>query len=110
MGYVEANKGPVGFYTDFVWAKLGFTNSTASYRNPITGLKLSTTTTTALTYSMTIVEAGGSTIARWPGSPGSFTAVDAAWEPLCTQLRRRLDHGNTTRHSANWSRIIDGSD
>jgi hypothetical protein len=78
MGYVEANKGPVGFYTDFVWAKLGFTNSMASYRNPIAGLKLSATTTTALTYSMTIVEAGGLyEMARWPGSPGSFTAVDA---------------------------------
>jgi hypothetical protein len=77
MGYFEANKGPVGFYTDFVWAKLGFANSMASYRNPIAGLKLSATTNTALTYSMTIVEAGGLyEIVRWPGSPGSFTAVD----------------------------------
>jgi hypothetical protein len=78
MAYFEADKGPVGFYTDFVWASLGFTNSMASYRNPIAGLKLSTTTTTALTYSMTIVEAGGLyEVAHWPGSPGSFTAVDA---------------------------------
>jgi hypothetical protein len=78
MGYFEADKGPVGFYTDFVWARLGFTNSMASYRNPIAGLKLSATTTTALTYSMTIVEAGGLyEVAHWPGSSGSFTAVDA---------------------------------
>ena len=78
MGYFEANKGPVGLYTDLVWAKLGFDKSTTGYRNPIAGLKISTTTNTALTYSMTIVEAGGLyEVARWPGSPGSFTAVDA---------------------------------
>ena len=77
MGYFEANKGPVGFYTDFVWARLGFDHSTASYRNPIAGLQISTTTNTALTYSLTIVEAGGLyEFARWPGSPGSFTAID----------------------------------
>jgi len=77
MGYFEADKGPVGFYTDLVWARLGFDKSTVGYRNPIAGLKISTTTNTALTYSMTIVEAGGLyEIARWPGSPGSFTAVD----------------------------------
>lgn len=78
MGYFEANKGPVGFYADFVWTKLGFTNSMASYRNPIGGLTLSATANTALTYTMTIIEAGGLyEVARWPGSPGSFTAVDA---------------------------------
>jgi hypothetical protein len=77
MGYFEADKGPVGFYADLVWARLGFDHSTASYRNPIAGLKISTTTNTALTYSLTIVEAGGLyEIAHWPGSPGSFTAVD----------------------------------
>jgi hypothetical protein len=77
MGYFEANKGPVGFYADLLWAKLGFDKSTTNYRNPIAGLKISTTTNTALTYSLTIVEAGGLyEFARWPGSPGSFTAVD----------------------------------
>jgi hypothetical protein len=78
MGYFEADKGPAGLYADFVWARLGFTNSMASYRNPIVGLKLRSTANTALTYSMTIVEAGGlSEVAHWPGSSGSFTAVDA---------------------------------
>jgi hypothetical protein len=77
MGYFEADKGRVGFYTDFVWARLGFTSSMASYRNPIAGLKLSATANTALTYSMTIIEAGGLyEVVHWPGSPGSFTAVD----------------------------------
>jgi hypothetical protein len=58
-GYFEANKGPVGFYADLVWAKLGFANSMAAYRNPIAGVKLSATANAALTYSTTIVEAGG---------------------------------------------------
>jgi hypothetical protein len=77
MGYFEADKGAVGFYTDLVWARLGFDQSGVSYRNPIAGLKISTTTSTALTYNLTIVEAGGLyEIAQWPGSPGSFTALD----------------------------------
>ena len=47
------------------------------YRNPIAGLQLSTSSNTALTYSIAIVEAGGLyEFARWPGSPGSFTALD----------------------------------
>ncbi|MBV8189913.1 MAG: hypothetical protein JO339_21905 [Alphaproteobacteria bacterium] len=77
MGYFEANKGRVGLYTDLVWAKLGFDHSTASSRNPIAGLQISTSSNTAITYSLTIVEAGGLyEIAHWPGSPGSFTALD----------------------------------
>jgi hypothetical protein len=77
MGYAEADKGKVGFYLDTVWANLGFDHSTTSYRNPIAGLQISTSSNTAVTYSMTIVEAGGLyEFAHWPGSPGSFTAVD----------------------------------
>src|SRR5262249_34853742 len=33
MGYFEADKGKVGFYTDIVWTKLGFDKSLVSYRN-----------------------------------------------------------------------------
>ena len=77
MGYFEADKGPVGFYTDVVWAKLGFDHSTVSYRNPIAGLKLSTSSSTAITYTMTMIELGGLyEFGHWPGSAGSFTAVD----------------------------------
>ena len=77
MGYFEANKGKVGFYTDTTWARLGFDRSTTSYRNPIAGLQLSTSSNTALTNSFAIIEAVGLyEIARWPGSPGSFTALD----------------------------------
>ncbi|SEN84776.1 hypothetical protein SAMN02990966_00278 [Rhodospirillales bacterium URHD0017] len=77
MGYFEANKGPVGLYTDLVWAKLGFDHSAASWRNPVAGLNISTRSNTAVTYSMTIIEAGGLyEVAHWPGAPGSFTALD----------------------------------
>ena len=77
MGDIEANKGRVGVYADLVWAKLGFDHSTASSRNPIAGLQISTSSNTAVTYTMTIVEAGGLyEFAHWPGSPGSFTALD----------------------------------
>ena len=77
MGYFEADKGTVGFYVDTVWASLGFASSQASWRNPVAGLKLSTTSNTAVTYSFTIVEAGGlHELARWAGSSGSATAID----------------------------------
>lgn len=77
MGYFEAGKGRVGFYADLVFSKLGFTNTTLNYRNPIAGLKLSTTANAALTYSMTIVETGGLyELHRWNGTEGSSTALD----------------------------------
>lgn len=77
MGYFEANKGRVGFYSDLVFAKLGFSASQTFYRNPIFGLKLSATATAALTYQLLIVEMGGLyELYRWPGTDGSFTAVD----------------------------------
>jgi hypothetical protein len=77
MGYFEADKGPVGFYVDTVWAKLGFNSSSASYRNPVAGLTIGRSSSTVASYSMTIIEAGGIyEIAHWAGSPGSFTALD----------------------------------
>jgi hypothetical protein len=82
MGYFEANKGRVGFFGDVVWAKLNFDRGNAFFRNPLPGLQLSATTSTALTYSTTIVEAAGLyEFAHWPGawlssSPDSFTALD----------------------------------
>jgi len=78
MGYFEADKGKVGFYTDIVWTKLGFDKSLVSYRNPVPGVQVSATTNTALTTTMTIIEAGGLyEVARWQNAPGSFTAIDA---------------------------------
>jgi hypothetical protein len=78
MGYFEANKGRVGIYADLVLAKLNFTDTMLNYRNPIDGLKISTTATTAATYSLAIIESGGLyELRRWPGSEGSSTALDA---------------------------------
>jgi hypothetical protein len=78
MAYFEANKGKAGIYTDFVFTRLGFGAGQTTYRNPIGGLKISTTANAALTYRMFIVEIGGVyEVYRWPGSEGSFTAIDA---------------------------------
>lgn len=77
MGYFEADKGPVGFYLDTVWASLGFASSSSSWRNPVAGLQLSSSSNTTGTYSFTIIEAGGLyELAHWAHAPGSFTAID----------------------------------
>ena len=77
MGYFEADKGRVGFYTDIVWTKLGFDKSLVSYRNPLPGVQVSANTNVALTSTMTIIEAGGLyEAARWDHGSGSFTAID----------------------------------
>jgi hypothetical protein len=77
MGYFEANKGRVGFYSDLVFAKLGFGAAQTAYRNPLPGLQLSASANAALTYQLFIVEMGGLVeLHRWPGSDSSFTAID----------------------------------
>src|SRR5262249_57906365 len=74
MGYFEADKGRVGFYTDLVFASLGFGSSQTSYRNPIAGLKITTTANAAATYDLFIIESGGLyELYRWPGTDGSST-------------------------------------
>jgi hypothetical protein len=77
MGYFEANKGSVGFYSDLVFTKLGFGAGQTAYRNPLPGLQLSANANAALTYQLFIVEMGGLVeLHRWPGSDSSFTAID----------------------------------
>ena len=76
-GYFEADKGRAGLYADLVYTSLGFGADHVGYRNPIAGLKITTTASAALTYQMTIAEVGGVyELARWPGSEGSSTALD----------------------------------
>lgn len=78
MSYFEAAKGKAGLYADIVWTRVGFSNSTSSYRNPIGGLQLSSVANQALVFSLTIVEMGGTyELAHWSGREGSRTAVDA---------------------------------
>jgi hypothetical protein len=69
MTYFEADKGPVGIYTDLVFAQLGFGASQTNYQNPIAGLQITTRANAALTYRLFIVEVGGVyELARLPGS------------------------------------------
>lgn len=76
MAYLEADKGPVGVYADFVFTRMGFTTSQAAYRNPVAGLKLSATANAALTMQMFIMEVGGVyELARWNGSATTLEAV-----------------------------------
>lgn len=78
MGYVEASKGSIGFFADAVFSSLGFASGTMNYRNPVAGLKVSTTANAGLTYSMAIIEAAGTyQLHRWAGAAGAATALDA---------------------------------
>jgi len=78
MTYLEADKGPVGVYADFVFAQLGFGAGQTNYHNPLAGLQITTRFNAALTYRLFIVEVGGLyELFRWPGStPGTATVLD----------------------------------
>lgn len=111
MGYVEADKGPVGVYADFVFTKMGFTTSQAAYRNPVAGLKLSATANAALTMQMFIVEIGGVyELARWgsTGSSGGSTTLEAVggfryWNINLTGTFDALITADTTRFNLSRS-------
>jgi len=75
MAYLEADKGPVGVYADFVFTRMGFTTSQAAYRNPVAGLKLSATANAALTMQMFIMEVGG--VYELMRRNGSATTLEA---------------------------------
>ena len=78
MGYVEADNGPVGVYADLVFTRMGFTTGQAAYRNPVDGLKLSTTANAALTMQMFIAELGGVyRLARWGDDGSGATTFEA---------------------------------
>ena len=78
MGYFEAGKGSVGFFADAVFSRLGFASGTMNYRNPVAGLRVSTTANAGLTYSMAIIEAAGTfQLHRWSGAAGAATSLDA---------------------------------
>lgn len=78
MAYFEANKGGVGFYTDFVFTKLGFTAAQTTERNPTAGLRI-TSASASLTYQMFIVEPGAVfELFRRRSADGSMTALDGA--------------------------------
>lgn len=79
MAYAEFAKGPASFYTDFVFTRLGFGAAQTNYRNPLPGLRITTSANAALTYQLFVIEMGGTyEVHRWVGSDGgkSFTAID----------------------------------
>jgi hypothetical protein len=84
MGYFEARRGPLAFYTDLVWSSLSFAGE-RSATGPLGGVNVSADA--ELDYEQTIIEAGISyEIARFSGdavslkdnwgSPTSYTAID----------------------------------
>lgn len=103
MAYLEADKGPVGVYADFVFTKMGFTTSQSAYRNPVAGLKLSATANAALTMQMFIMEVGGVyELARWNGGAGNATTLEAVggfryWNVNLVGTFDVLITANTTR-------------
>ncbi|WP_428679650.1 hypothetical protein [Reyranella sp.] len=109
MGYLEADKGPLGVYADFVFTKMGFTTSQAAYRNPLPGLKLSATANAALTMQMFIVEIGGVyELARWGGAGGGSTTLEAVggfryWNVNLTGTFDALITADTTRFNLSRS-------
>ena len=109
MGYLEADKGPLGVYADFVFTKMGFTTSQAAYRNPLPGLKLSATANAALTMQMFIVEIGGVyEFARWGGEGSGSTRLEAVggfryWNVNLTGTFDALITADTTRFNLSRS-------
>ena len=109
MGYLEADKGPLGVYADFVFTKMGFTTSQAAYRNPLPGLKLSATANAALTMQMFIVEIGGVyEFARWGGDGSGSTTLEAVggfryWNVNLTGTFDALITADTTRFNLSRS-------
>ncbi len=109
MGYLEADKGKVGVYADFVFTKMGFTTSQAAYRNPVAGLKLSATANAALTMQMFIVEIGGVyEFVRWGGDGSGSTALEAVggfryWNVNLTGTFDALVTADTTRFNLSRS-------
>jgi hypothetical protein len=85
MGYFEARRGPLAFYTDVVWASLTFAGE-RSATGPLGGVSVSVEA--ELDYEQTIIEAGASyEIARFSAdsismkddlaASTSYTAIDA---------------------------------
>ena len=79
MGYFEARNGRLGFFTDVVWADLGFPGNYRFQGSPfarLPGVKASIKGTAQLDYQSTIVQSGVAyEIAKWQNGP-SFTALD----------------------------------
>jgi hypothetical protein len=80
MSYFEARKGRFAFFTDLVWADLGFPGSFNITRDPLGRFNRATVNVKGnaqLDYQELIIQSGVAyEVARWQGAPGSFTALD----------------------------------
>jgi hypothetical protein len=80
MGYFEARKGRFGFFTDVVWEDLSFDVHRDVSRNPFArfpNVNVAIKGNAQLDYQSTIIQSGiAYELVRWPGSVGSYTALD----------------------------------
>jgi hypothetical protein len=80
MTYFEARKGRFAFFTDFVWADLGFPGHFNITKDPLGRFGRATLNVQGkvqLDYEEMIIQSGVTyEVARWQSAPGSFTALD----------------------------------
>ena len=81
MTYFEARKGRLSFFTDFVWADIGFPGQFNITKDRTLGqfgrATLNVKGNAQLDYEETIIQSGVTyEVARWQSAPGSFTALD----------------------------------
>jgi hypothetical protein len=80
MTYFEARKGRFAFFTDLVWADLGFPGHFSVTKDPLGRFgraRLTVKGHAQLDYEETIIQSGVSyEVARWGVAPGRFTALD----------------------------------
>ena len=80
MSYFEARRGRFAFFTDLVWADIGFPGHFDVTKSPLGRFDRATLNvkgSAQLDYEQTIIQSGiAYEIARWQSTPGSFTALD----------------------------------
>ena len=80
MTYFEARKGRFAFFTDFVWADIGFPGHFNITKDPLGRFDRATLNVKGnaqLDYEETIIQSGiAYEVARWQSAPESFTALD----------------------------------
>lgn len=77
MGYAEVRKGPIAFYGDVVYAKLGLGADGVRSRSVHPLITGALSGSLGLNFEQTILEGGGAyEIAKWSSGGGSSTAID----------------------------------
>jgi hypothetical protein len=97
MGYSEARRGPLAFYGDIVYAKLGLDAEgvTSRSRNRFTTRTLSASL--GLEFEQTVAEFGGTyEMAKWQGPASTFTAFDVVAGARYWHQHMSIDFALTT--------------